>query len=37
MIQLQREQERRKEMMNLSRIQGFLEAMQQLSKTIEIW
>jgi hypothetical protein len=35
--QLQCEQENRKEMMNLSRIQAFLEGMQQLGKTIEIF
>jgi len=37
LYKLQREQEGRKEMMGLARIQGFLEAMQHLSKTIEIW
>ena len=37
LAQLQQEQEKRKEMMNLSRIQAFLEGMQQLGKTIEIF
>lgn len=37
LTQLQQEQEKRKEMMNLSRIQAFLEGMQQLGKTIEIF
>jgi hypothetical protein len=37
MAQLQNDQERRKEMMHLSRIQAFLEGMHQLSKTIEIF
>lgn len=37
MAQLQNEQERRKEMMHLSRIQAFLEGMNHLSKTIEVF
>lgn len=36
-ISLQQKQEKRKEMMNFSRIQAFLEGMQHLGKTIEIF
>ncbi|KAH8733175.1 hypothetical protein GQ44DRAFT_821389 [Phaeosphaeriaceae sp. PMI808] len=35
--QLQQQQAAKKEMMNLSRIQAFLEGMQQLTKTIEVF
>jgi hypothetical protein len=34
---LQEEQRKRREMMNLSRIQGFLEGMQYLGRTIEVF
>lgn len=36
-IHIQREQEHNKSMVNLGRIQSFLEAMHQFSKTIEIF
>ena len=37
LLRLQQKQEKTKEMMNLSRIQAFLEGMQQLGKTIEVF
>jgi hypothetical protein len=36
-MRIQSEQERNKKMINLSRIQSWLEAMQQFSKTIEVF
>ena len=37
LVQLQRQQEKKKEMMNLSRIQSFLEGMHQLGKVVEVF
>ena len=37
LVQLQLKQEKSKEMMNLARIQAFLEGMAQLGKTIEVF
>jgi hypothetical protein len=37
LLRLQQKQEKTKEMMDLSRIQAFLEGMQQLGKTIEVF
>jgi hypothetical protein len=37
LMRLQQKQEKAKEMMNLSRIQAFLEGMQHLGKTIEVF
>lgn len=37
MARIQREQATRKEMMNMPRIQSFLEAMEQFSKVIEVF
>ncbi|KAF2638941.1 hypothetical protein P280DRAFT_470952 [Massarina eburnea CBS 473.64] len=36
-MQIQKEQEKKKNMMNLSRIQGYLEAMHQFGKVIEVF
>jgi hypothetical protein len=37
LVLLQQKQEKNKEMVNLARIQAFLEGMQQLGKTIEVF
>jgi hypothetical protein len=37
LVQLQQKQEKNKEMVNMARIQAFLEGMQQLGKTIEVF
>lgn len=36
-VNIQEQQEKRKEMMNFSRILGFLEAMEQFGKVIEVF
>lgn len=37
LVKLQQQQEKKKEMMNLSRIQAFLEGMHQLGKIVEVF
>jgi hypothetical protein len=37
LVQLQQRQEKNKEMVNMARVQAFLEGMQQLGKTIEVF